>query len=80
MCNACTPGLSKDTDEDGFRTYTRPAGKQGGHGVGWSEIPPYKFKVLSLQLCVYSMFLDKQVQVYFPFPSYSVTTVQTAGI
>ncbi|GFR40581.1 hypothetical protein Agub_g1161, partial [Astrephomene gubernaculifera] len=39
------PGLSKDADEDGFYTYTRPEGKSGGHGVGWSEIPPYTFKV-----------------------------------
>ncbi len=38
------PGLSKP-DADGFRTYTRPEGKSGGHGVGWSEIPPYSFKV-----------------------------------
>ncbi len=26
-------------------TYTRPEGKSGGHGVGWSEIPRYSFKV-----------------------------------
>ena len=26
-------------------TYTRPEGKSGGHGVGWSEIPRYTFKV-----------------------------------
>ena len=38
------PGRSKP-DADGFRTYTRPEGKSGGHGVGWSEIPPYCFKV-----------------------------------
>ncbi|GIL48056.1 hypothetical protein Vafri_4764 [Volvox africanus] len=25
--------------------YVRPEGKSGGHGVGWSEIPPYKFRV-----------------------------------
>ena len=24
--------------------YQRPEGKSGGHGVGWSEIPRYKFK------------------------------------
>ena len=29
----------------GFRIYTRPEGKGGGHGVGWSEFPPYSFKV-----------------------------------
>ncbi len=39
------PGLSKEADADGFRTYTRPEGKSGGHGVGWSEIPPYAFLV-----------------------------------
>lgn len=38
------PGLG-EVDADGFRTYTRPAGKSGGHGVGWSEIPQYSFKV-----------------------------------
>ncbi|KXZ43470.1 hypothetical protein GPECTOR_89g490 [Gonium pectorale] len=37
--------LSKEPDADGFYMYTRPEGKSGGHGVGWSEIPPYKFKV-----------------------------------
>ncbi|KAI8468924.1 MAG: hypothetical protein J3K34DRAFT_425619 [Monoraphidium minutum] len=25
--------------------YTRPEGKSGGHGVGWSEIPRYRFRV-----------------------------------
>ncbi|EFJ48537.1 hypothetical protein VOLCADRAFT_74648 [Volvox carteri f. nagariensis] len=39
------PGLSKQPDEDGFYMYTRPEGKSGGHGVGWSEIPQYQFKV-----------------------------------
>ena len=43
-------GLSKEVDANGYRTYTRPAGKQGGHGVGWSEIPPYQFKVLCYTL------------------------------
>jgi len=38
------PGLS-NLDDDGFRRYTRPEGKQGGHGVGWSEIPRYTFRV-----------------------------------
>ena len=37
------PGLSKA--KDGWQVYTRPEGKQGGHGVGWSEIPPYSFQV-----------------------------------
>jgi hypothetical protein len=37
-------GLSSP-DEEGFFTYTRPEGKSGGHGVGWSEIPRYSFKV-----------------------------------
>eukprot|EP00210_Caulerpa_lentillifera_P000630 g609.t1 len=39
------PGLTEVPDEDGFLTYKRPAGKSGGHGVGWSEIPQYSFKV-----------------------------------
>ncbi|CAL5226845.1 g9711 [Coccomyxa viridis] len=38
------PGLDK-REVDGFMTYTRPEGKSGGHGVGWSEIPRYSFKV-----------------------------------
>ena len=38
-------GLTKSLDADGFYTYTRPEGKQGGHGVGWSELPRYAFKV-----------------------------------
>lgn len=37
------PGLSPDSD--GFNLYTRPVGKSGGHGVGWSEIPRYSFRV-----------------------------------
>jgi hypothetical protein len=37
------PGFSR-LDDDGFRNYTRPEGKSGGHGVGWSEITPYTFK------------------------------------
>lgn len=36
------PGMSP-SDQEGFQRYTRPDGKQGGHGVGWSEIPPYTF-------------------------------------
>lgn len=38
------PGLS-DPDEEGWRTYRRPDDKSGGHGVGWSPIIPYIFKV-----------------------------------
>ena len=38
------PGLSS-VDSDGFRTYSRPEGKMGGHGIGWSEIPNYQFRV-----------------------------------
>ncbi|KAI0494359.1 hypothetical protein KFK09_024493 [Dendrobium nobile] len=38
------PGLS-DPDESGWRTYRRPDDKSGGHGVGWSPIIPYSFKV-----------------------------------
>lgn len=41
------PGLSTTADDLGFYTYTRPEGKSGGHGVGWSEIPRYSFKVPS---------------------------------
>ena len=37
--------MSGPPDEEGFLTYQRPEGKSGGHGVGWSEIPRYKFKV-----------------------------------
>lgn len=45
ICPATTAGLSSTPDENGFFTYTRPEGKSGGHGVGWSEIPRYAFKV-----------------------------------
>eukprot|EP00250_Pteridium_aquilinum_P022767 c25679_g1_i1 orf=409-1233(-) len=38
------PGLSSP-DENGLRTYRRPDAKSGGHGVGWSPIIPYSFKV-----------------------------------
>lgn len=38
-------GLSKDVDAEGFRSYRRPEGKSGGHGVGWSEIPRYSFRL-----------------------------------
>uniref|UniRef100_A0A7C9D569 PsbP C-terminal domain-containing protein n=1 Tax=Opuntia streptacantha TaxID=393608 RepID=A0A7C9D569_OPUST len=38
------PGLS-EPDEEGWRTYRRPDDKSGGHGVGWSPIIPYVFKV-----------------------------------
>lgn len=38
------PGI-RESDKDGFNVYTRPEGKQGGHGIGWSEIPPYSFLV-----------------------------------
>eukprot|EP00899_Mesostigma_viride_P019092 jgi/Mesvir1/27184/Mv07762-RA.1 len=30
---------------DGYIKYTRPEGKSGGHGVGWSELDPYSFVV-----------------------------------
>ncbi|KAK9814544.1 hypothetical protein WJX72_007668 [[Myrmecia] bisecta] len=39
------PGLSTAPDGEGYFTYTRPEGKSGGHGVGWSEIPRYSFQV-----------------------------------
>jgi hypothetical protein len=38
-------GLTPQPDESGYYTYTRPEGKSGGHGVGWSEVPRYSFKV-----------------------------------
>lgn len=38
-------GITGAPDEDGFLQYQRPEGKSGGHGVGWSEIPRYKFRV-----------------------------------
>ncbi|KAI5077039.1 hypothetical protein GOP47_0009104 [Adiantum capillus-veneris] len=38
------PGLSAP-DESGIRTYRRPDAKSGGHGVGWSPIIPYTFRV-----------------------------------
>ena len=38
------PGLAP-ADKNGIRRYTRPEGKSGGHGVGWSEITPYSFDV-----------------------------------
>jgi hypothetical protein len=38
------PGLAP-ADENGIRRYTRPEGKSGGHGVGWTEITPYTFDV-----------------------------------
>lgn len=41
----CDAGVSRDADDEGFYTYTRPEGKSGGHGVGWSEIPRYRFKI-----------------------------------
>jgi hypothetical protein len=38
------PGVT-GPDPDGYMTYTRPEGKSGGHGVGWTEIQRYSFKV-----------------------------------
>lgn len=38
------PGVT-GPDKDGNYLYTRPEGKSGGHGVGWSEIPRYSFKI-----------------------------------
>ena len=40
------PGLpEEDSDGDGWLVYTRPAKKEGNHGVGWSEPPQYSFKL-----------------------------------
>lgn len=36
------PGIT-GPDSEGYYTYTRPEGKSGGHGVGWTEIPRYAF-------------------------------------
>lgn len=44
-CCFFSSGVSPDPDSEGFYTYTRPEGKSGGHGVGWSEMPRYTFKV-----------------------------------
>lgn len=41
------PGISSTPDENGYFAYTRPEGKSGGHGIGWSEVPRYAFKVPS---------------------------------
>ena len=38
------PGVT-GPDSRGLYTYTRPEGKSGGHGVGWSEIPRYQFNI-----------------------------------
>ncbi len=46
-CHIVCTGLTKTPDAEGFYTYTRPEGKQGGHGVGWSELPRYAFKIPS---------------------------------
>lgn len=45
MAAAAAAGLAPEPDATGFYTYTRPEGKSGGHGVGWSEVPRYTFKV-----------------------------------
>jgi hypothetical protein len=37
------PGVTPDPDLPGILVYKRPAGKSGGHGVGWSEIPQVLF-------------------------------------
>ena len=41
------PGLAPEPGAlDGvMNRYTRPAGKSGGHGIGWSEFRPYTFTV-----------------------------------
>ena len=39
------PGLSPDPELPNVQVYCRPDGKSGGHGVGWSEIPQYSFRV-----------------------------------
>ena len=39
------PGQTPDPDMPGIDIYTRPLGKSGGHGIGWSEIPQYSFRI-----------------------------------
>ena len=39
------PGLASRPGPDGTYAYVRPEGKSGGHGVGWSVIPKYRFSV-----------------------------------
>lgn len=45
ICQKHPHTLDTKADADGFYTYVRPEGKSGGHGVGWSEVPRYSFKV-----------------------------------
>ncbi|KAL6770662.1 CGL30 [Auxenochlorella protothecoides x Auxenochlorella symbiontica] len=40
------PGAG-EPDDEGFLHYTRPEGKSGGHGVGWSEMPRYSLVIPS---------------------------------
>lgn len=48
LMHACIhAGLASVPDDNGFLRYARPEGKSGGHGVGWSEIPRYSFKLPS---------------------------------
>eukprot|EP00873_Tetraselmis_striata_P023051 jgi/Tetstr1/443315/TSEL_031330.t1 len=39
------PGLTPVPGREGYQQYLRPEGKSGGHGIGWSEIPQYRFTV-----------------------------------
>ncbi|PAN16317.1 hypothetical protein GQ55_3G051300 [Panicum hallii var. hallii] len=40
-----SPACQNLMNMTGWRTYRRPDDKSGGHGVGWSPIIPYSFKV-----------------------------------
>lgn len=40
------PGVT-GPDKDGYYRYQRPEGKSGGHGIGWTEVDRYSFKVPS---------------------------------
>jgi hypothetical protein len=48
LCSEILLNCFHDADrivQTGWRTYRRPDDKSGGHGVGWSPIIPYSFKV-----------------------------------
>lgn len=37
--------MNTELDNEGFFVYERPQDKSGGHGVGWTEIPRYSFRI-----------------------------------
>ena len=44
--------------------YQRPEGKSGGHGVGWSEIPRYKFKAGPRRTCLHTCAICQHRHTY----------------